>query len=130
MESTKPQTKKIVWAGRVISILCVLFLIMDGVMKVFKAKPSMDGSMLLGWPLNEVQGIGILLLFCTLLYVIPRTAVLGAILLTAYLGGATSIMVRADQPFFFPIVFGVFAWSGLFLRNEKLRALIPFSKEV
>jgi len=129
MESKKPQTKKIVWVGRVISILCVLFLVMDGGMKVFKAKPSMDGSMLLGWPLHEVQGIGILLLCCTVLYAIPRTGVLGAILLTAYLGGATSVMVRADQPFFFPIVFGVLAWAGLFLRNEKLRALIPFNKE-
>ncbi|MEP6726936.1 MAG: DoxX family protein [Bacteroidota bacterium] len=127
METTT-SSKKMVLAGKIISVLCVLFLVMDGGMKVFKAKPSMDGSALLGWPLSGVQGIGALLLVCTALYIIPRTAVLGAILITAYLGGATAIMVRADQPFFFPIVFGVFVWAGLYFRNEKLRRLVPVIK--
>jgi hypothetical protein len=66
----------------------------------------------------------------TILYAIPRTAMLGAIFLTAHLGGAVAIMIRANQPFLFPIIFGVFVWAGLFLRNEKLRTLIPVSNEI
>ena len=129
MENKKVQTKKMSLAGTIISVVCILFLVMDGGMKAFKAKPSMDGSALLGWPLSAVQGIGILLLIFTVFYSIPRTAVLGAILLTAYLGGATAIMVRADQPFYFPIIFGVLLWAGLFFKYRQLRLLLPFNNE-
>jgi len=119
------------WTGRIISIILVLFLLMDAIMKVVKATPSMEGSVQLGWPQSEVQSIGIVLLAATILYIIPRLSILGAILLTGYLGGATSVMVRAMQPghpYIFPIIFGVLVWAGLFLRDEKLRTLIPFRK--
>jgi hypothetical protein len=89
-------------------------------MKVVKAIPSMEGTVRLGWPENLVQGAGLILLSCTALYMIPRTAILGAILLTGYLGGATAIMVRTNTPYLFPIIFGVFVWVGVFLRNEKI----------
>ena len=76
------------WFGWIISGLCILFLLVDAIMKIAKTAPSMQGSAQLGWPESSVQGIGILLLLCTILYIIPRTAVLGAVLLTGYLGGA------------------------------------------
>lgn len=130
---TKPITSKgMRWTGITITILVTLFLLVDALMKVVKAEPSMEGSIQLGWPADDVQAIGIVLLISTLLYVIPRTNILGAILLTGYLGGATSIMVRASMPghpYLFPIVFGIFVWAGLFLRDEKIRALLPLRKE-
>ena len=128
METEKTNSKGMLWAGRIITALCVLFLIVDGGMKAVKAIPSMEGSIQLGWPENLVQGAGLVLLGCTALYLIPRTAILGAILLTGYLGGATAIMVRTDTPYLFPIIFGVFVWVGIFLRHEKLRKLIPLNK--
>ena len=128
METKKLNSKGMLWTGWVITSLCVLFLIVDGGMKAIKSIPSMEGSVQLGWPENLVQGAGLILLACTALYLIPRTAILGAILLTGYLGGATAIMVRTNTPYLFPIVFGVFVWVGIFLRNEKLRTLIPLKK--
>ena len=128
METEKSNSKGMLWTGRIITVLCVLFLIVDGGMKVVKAIPSMEGTVRLGWPENLVQGAGLILLSCTALYIIPRTAILGAILLTGYLGGATAIMVRTNTPYLFPIIFGVFVWVGIFLRNEKLRKLIPLNK--
>ena len=126
MQTVNTPSKAMLWTGRIITIICVLFLVMDGGMKLFKAKVSVDGSVQLGWPETGVQAIGIVLLICTLLYAVPRTAVLGAILLTGYLGGATAIMVRAGVPVYFPIIFGVLVWAGVFLNNEKLRGLLPF----
>jgi hypothetical protein len=121
-------SKGALWTGRIMSSIIVLFLLVDAIMKVVEARPSMEGSVQLGWPEQDVQGIGIVLLLATVLYVIPRTSILGAIILTGYLGGATAVMVRAMQPghpYLFPVVFGVLVWAGLFLRDEKLRALIP-----
>jgi len=128
METEKTNSKGMLWTGRIITALCVLFLIVDGGMKVVKAIPSMEGTVQIGWPENLVQGAGLILLSCTALYMIPRTAILGAILLTGYLGGATAIMVRTNTPYLFPIIFGVLVWVGIFLRNEKLRKLIPLNK--
>ena len=128
-QPAKTQSNAALWTGRILSILCVLFLLVDALMKVANAAPSVEGSIQLGWPEQFVQGIGIVLLICTILYVIPRTAILGAILLTAYLGGAISIMVRVSQPYYFPLIFGVLVWAGLFLRDEKLRTIIPFRKD-
>ncbi|MEP7143261.1 MAG: DoxX family protein [Ferruginibacter sp.] len=127
MEITKPVSKKAIWAGRIISGLCILFLLADAIMKVAKTAPSVEGSIQLGWPEQSIQSIGILLLCCTVLYIIPRTAIAGAVLLTGFLGGATAIMIRADipgHPYFFPVVLGILIWFGLFLRDEKLRTLI------
>ena len=124
--------KGALWTGRIITGIVVLFLLVDAIMKVIESGPAMEGSVKLGWPEQAVQGIGIVLLSATILYVIPRTSILGAIILTGYLGGATAVMVRAMQPghpYLFPVVFGVLVWAGLFLRDEKLRALIPLRKE-
>ena len=116
------------WAGRVISALVVVFMIFDGVTKVIKAPQVIEATVRIGFPENTIVGIGAALLICTGLYVIPRTSVLGAILLTGYLGGATAANVRVSSPLFntsFPIIFGVLIWAGLFLRDRVLRALIP-----
>ena len=116
------------WAGRIVSALVVLFLLVDGVMKVMKARVAVDGSMQLGYPESVVAGIGIVLLVCVLLYVIPRTSILGAVLLTGYLGGAIATHVRVGNPLFshvlFPVYVAVMIWGGLYLRDSRLRALI------
>jgi hypothetical protein len=125
---TKKPLNKMHLAGKIISGLCIVFLLLDAVMKVIKDPRSMEGSVQLGWPADAVQAIGIALLVSTVLYLIPRTAILGAILLTGYLGGAIAIMVRAGQSLYFALVFGILVWAGLYLRDEKLRSLIPFRK--
>jgi hypothetical protein len=121
-------SKKSVWTGRIISALVVLFLLFDGVTKVMKEAHVLAAAAQLGFTERTIVGIGALLLACTAVYVIPRTSILGAILLTGYLGGATVTNVRAGDPLFetlFPVIFGVLVWGGLFLRDEPLRALIP-----
>jgi len=124
--------KGALWTGRIITGVITLFLLVDAIMKVVESRPAMEGSIQLGWPEQAVQAIGVVLLLATILYIIPRTSILGAIILTGYLGGATAVMVKAMQPghpYLFPVIFGVLVWAGLFLRDEKLRALIPVRKE-
>jgi hypothetical protein len=128
MEAIKANSKIAHWTGRIISVLCVLFFFFDAITKIIRAAPAMEGSIQIGWPREMVQGIGIVLLACSILYLIPRTPILGAILLTGYLEGAASIMMRAGMlghPYFFPIVFGILIWAGLFMRDESLRPFIP-----
>src|SRR6266851_2670228 len=96
------------WAGRVISALAVLFLLFDAVIKLMKAPPVLEAFRRLGYPENLAQGIGILLLACIVFYVIPRTSVLGAILLTGYLGGAVATHVRVRDPLFSHVLFPVY----------------------
>jgi len=126
---TAPVSKKKLWAGRVISALPSLFLLMDAFGKFIKPAPVVEGTLLLGYPASVILPLGIVLLVCTVLYSIPRTSVLGAILLTGYLGGAVATHVRVGNPLFthalFPIYVGALIWIGLFLRDERLRALIP-----
>jgi hypothetical protein len=114
--------------GRILSALSVLFLIMDGAMKVAKARVAVDGTMQLGYPESTVVPIGAVLLLSTLLYAIPRTSVWGAILLTGYLGGAVASQFRVGSPLFsnvlFPVYFGIVIWAGLVLRNRRLRNLV------
>jgi hypothetical protein len=127
--STAPISKTSLWAGRIISGLMALFLLFDGVMKVLKAKPVLEASDELGIPENAIVGIGIALIVSTVVYVVPRASVLGAILLTGYLGGAIMTHVRMGGPAFsiaFAFLFGVLVWLGLYLRDERLRTLIPF----
>ncbi|HST22203.1 MAG TPA: DoxX family protein [Blastocatellia bacterium] len=124
-------SKKMLWAGRIISTIAALFLLVDAVAKLFKPAAVVEGTVQLGYPESVIIGLGILLLICTLLYMIPRTSVLGAILLTGYLGGATATHVRVGGPLFsilFPGIFGILIWGGLFLRDERLRALIPLRR--
>jgi ABC-type transport system involved in cytochrome c biogenesis permease component len=124
-----PLSKRTLWTGRTMSALPTLFLFVDGVGKLVKPAPVVEGTLQLGYPESVILGLGIVLLTCTVLYVIPRTAVLGAILLTGYLGGAIATHVRVGNPLFshilFPVYIAVLIWGGLYLRDERLRALIP-----
>jgi len=119
-------SKKKLWTGRIISALAVLMLVFSGVMKLLKPAAVMEEFIRLGYPESLAVSIGILEILCAVVYIIPRTSILGAILLTGYLGGATATHVRIGDPFFIPIVLGIFIWVGLFLRDDRLRALIPF----
>jgi hypothetical protein len=129
MSSTRQISKTSLWAGRIISALVALFLVFDGVTKVMKVAPVMGASKRLGFPAGLIVAIGTILLACTAIHVIPRTSILGAILLTGYLGGAVVTNLRAGSPLFsetlFPIYFGIFVWGGLYLRDLRLCALIP-----
>lgn len=120
-----PVSKKMRWAGRIISALPVLLLLVSGTMKLIKPAPVVEMFARLGYPESLVLWIGILELACTAVYLIPRTSVLGAILLTAHLGGATATHVRIGDPFVVPVVCGVLVWAGLFLREDRLRELVP-----
>jgi hypothetical protein len=130
METHDRTTKGIVWTGRIISALPALFLIIDGAAKLFKPAPVIEATVRLGYSENAIIPIGILLLICTVIYLIPKTSVLGAILLTGYLGGAVATHVRAAEgvfPVVFPIIIGGLLWLGLYLRNRSLRVLVPIS---
>jgi len=122
-------SKKGLWAGRILSGLVVLFLIPDGIFKFIKSAPVVDAFAHVGWPMSTSVTLGIVLLVCTVLYAIPRTSVLGGILLTGYLGGAVATHLRIGDPLFshilFPTYLGILLWLGLYLREERLRALIP-----
>ena len=128
---TAHTSKGSLWAGRIISALPILFLLMDGVMKLFKPAVVVEGTVKLGYQETVIVPLGIVLLTCTVLYIIPRTSILGAILLTGYLGGAVATHVRVGEALFsisFPIILGVLIWGGLWLRDHRLRALIPLRK--
>jgi len=116
------------WTGYVMTILPSLFLLSDGVMKLFKPRFVVEATMQLGYQESAILPIGIILVICTVLYLIPITSVLGAILLTGYLGGAVATHVRAGQgsfPIIFPVIIGVLIWGGLYFRDHRLRNLIP-----
>jgi len=125
---TAPVSNKMIWAGRIMSALPVLMLLFSGVMKLMKPASVVEGFARLGYPESLAVGIGILEIGCTVVYLIPRSSILGAILLTAYLGGATATHVRIGEPFYMPIVLGVLVWGGLLLRDDRLRALIPLRR--
>jgi hypothetical protein len=120
-------SKVALWTGRVISALPVLALVMSAVMKLSHSKGVVEGFAKFGYPERLLTPIGIVELSCALLYVIPQTAVLGAILVTGYLGGATATHARLGDPMFvMPVVVGILAWVGLLLRERRLRPLLPF----
>ncbi len=126
--STDTVSKGRLWAGRILSGLPALFLLLDGVMKLVKPAEVVEATVSLGIPENVIVPLGIVLITCTVLYIIPRTAVLGAILLTGYLGGAVETHVRLSHGAFeilFPVIFGAMVWGGLYLRDARIRALIP-----
>ena len=127
-----PVTKTRRIAGAVLTAIVALFLTFDTVLKVLKLAPAIDGTTALGYPANRVFPIGVIELVCLVLYLIPRTAVLGAILLTGYLGGAIATHVRIGSPLLshtlFPIYVAVMIWGGLFLREPRLRDLVLFRR--
>ena len=119
--------RAMIWTGRIITTLAALFFLFDAVMKFVKPQPVVKGTMDLGYSESVILPLGAVLLTCTILYLIPPTAVLGAILLTGYLGGAVASHLRAGGGWFpvsFPIVFGVLTWLGLWLREPRLRELV------
>jgi hypothetical protein len=126
-----PVSKGALWTGWVLSALPALFLLFDGAMKLVKPAFVVEATVQLGYSESVILPLGIILLVCTVFYLIPNTAVLGAILLTGYLGGAVATHVRAgDGPFeiLFPVVFGALLWGGLVLRDERLRSLVPWRR--
>ena len=127
-----PVSKASLRAGRVIGALPVLFLLFDGVGKLAKPAPVVEGTVQLGYPVSVLVPLGIVLLACTVLYAVPRTAVLGAILLTGYLGGAVATHVRVGNPMLthtlFPVYFGAMLWGSLWLRDPRLRELLPLRR--
>jgi len=115
------------WAGRILSVLAVLFMLMDGIMKLVKPAAVLEANARLGYPESTLTGIGLLLIACTVIYVIPRTSIIGAVLLTGYLGGAVASNVRAGSSWFetlFPVLFGALVWGGLGLRDARLQNLL------
>ena len=118
--------------GMALTTLSALFLTFDTVLKVLKLGPAVEGTVSLGYPLDSVRVIGIIELVCLVLYVVPRTSVLGALLLTGYLGGAIATHVRIGNPLFthilFPVYVALLVWGGLYLRDPRLAELLPLRK--
>src|ERR1700693_358343 len=122
---TAPVSKKMVWVGRITSALPVLLMVFTGAFGLLRPALALPGFVHYGYPEKAFLPICIVELACAIVYAVPRTSVLGAILLTGYLGGATATHVRAGEPFYFPVIVGVVIWAGLFLRDDRLRALMP-----
>jgi DoxX-like family len=127
LKSDQVISKKLVWTGRTLSGLVALFFLIDGVMKLWKPSVVVAATRQLGYPESDIVGIGVLLLACTLTYIFPRTSILGAILLTGYMGGAVASQFRAGNGWFnvmFALMFGVLVWAGLWLRDMRVRNLL------
>lgn len=124
----RPVSRKMYWIGWTLSIIPSLLLIMSATMKFIKPEGMEEGMQHLGWRMDQANGLGILEISCVIVYLIPKTAVLGAILLAAYMGGAVATHVRVGDPFFMQILVGVVFWLGLWLRDPRLRELIPITK--
>jgi len=124
-----PLSKGAVWTGRVLTGLIVLFLLFDGIIKLVMIQPVIDTFNQMGYPVKHAYLIGVIDVTCAILLAIPRTAVLGAVLMTGLLGGAIATHVRIDSPLFSHTLFGVYmgliAWAGLYLREPRVRALLP-----
>ncbi|MGC0773425.1 MAG: DoxX family protein [Candidatus Acidiferrum sp.] len=124
--SAVPISKGMIWTGRVLSALPVALMVFSAVLKFLKPAPVVESFAHFGYPESEIFLLGVLELLSCIVYVIPRTAVLGAILMTGYLGGATATNVRVgDHSYIMTVTLGVLVWAGLFLRDARVRALIP-----
>jgi hypothetical protein len=132
MIETTPTSNAALWTGRVMSAIVILFLIFDATIKLIPITPVIESMAQLGYPatVGIARGLGVLTLVCVVLYVWPRTAVLGAILMTGLLGGAIATHLRVGSPVFSHMLFGFYlgllAWGGLYLRDPRLRTLMPF----
>ena len=118
----------LIWTGRVLTALGVLFLVFDAVIKVMQIQPVVDSFNQLGIPAGLAPAIGALMLACLAVYLFPRTSLLGAVLLTGYLGGAIALQLRIGAPAFnlvFPLIVAAFIWGGLYLRDPLLRTVLP-----
>ena len=124
-----PAPKAMFWAGWVVTAIPVLMMLGGGLAMLFMPGPVEEGLKKLDYPASHARGIIILEIVCAAIYLAPQTAVLGAILLTGYLGGATASHIRVgDGQFFGPVVFGVLVWLGLYLRDARVRALVPLRR--
>jgi DoxX-like protein len=133
IDQTAPISNGALWTGRVMSGLVIAFLLLDAGMKLIPLDVVLEASAQLGLPAHLARPLGIILLICTLLYALPNTSVLGAILLTGYLGGTVITHLRVGSPLFTHLLFGVYLglmlWGGLYLRDPRVRALIPLRRE-
>lgn len=129
MTNTSIPSKSTLWISRIMSGIVILFMLSDGIFKLIQPQPVFDTMLELGYGEHHISIVGILALLSVIFYAIPRTAVFGAILLTAFLGGAIATNFRMDYSLFghvlFPVYITILAWGGLWLRNQKLRELIP-----
>ncbi len=129
--TTTTPSKAAIWGGRVMSGLPLAFLLFDAIGKLVRPAPVVEGTVSLGFSPSVILPLGVVMMVCWVLSVVPRTAVLGTILYTGYLGGAVCTHVRMGNPLFshtlFPIYFGVMLWGGLWLRDARVRALLPLS---
>lgn len=126
LEATKEAT--MIWTGRILSALCIAMLVFSAVMKFAKPAPVIEGFATMGYSEALAIPLGIVEMACAVLYAIPQTSILGAILVTGYLGGATATHVRIGDPFFMPVFLGVVVWAGLWLREARLRAILPLRR--
>jgi hypothetical protein len=131
MTNVRTNSRAMVWTGWVLQLLVSVFLLFDSGIKVLKLDMAVKGTVQAGFSEAVVAPLGWTLLISLIVYVIPRTAILGAILLTGYLGGAVATNVRLGMPFYFillPAIMGAMAWGGLYLRDDRLRAMIPLRR--
>ena len=116
------------WTGRILSGIAVLFLTFDTVIKLVASKQAVEGTVQLGWPAHHLPTLGLIEIVCLVLYLIPRTAPLGALLWTGYLGGAIATHLRLDNPLFthilFPTYVAALIWGGLYLRDVRVRNVL------
>ena len=124
-----PVSRTSLWTGRILSALVLLLIGFTAMFGVLKPDVARQGFLHYGYPDGAMLRITIIEIACAILYAIPRTSVLGAILLTAYLGGATATHVRVGEPFFLPVIVGIVLWLGLYLRDHRVCALVPFRSE-
>jgi hypothetical protein len=124
-QTPSSQSKAMTIVGWILSVLPCLLLVMSATFKFIQSEEVVKGFEQQDWPLNTAIPLGVVELASTILYLIPQTAVLGAILLVGYLGGATAVHVRLSEPFWIPVVMGVVIWLGIYLRDPRLRQLVP-----
>ena len=130
MQSSTTISKTALWTGRVMSALPVLLILLGSIMKLMRHPSVLEGFARAGVPERLILPVGLIELVCVVVYLIPRTSVLGAILMTGLLGGATITTLRVGDPTYpMPVILGMLAWGGLYLRDVRLRALIPLRKE-
>ena len=132
VRSDRATSSKQLWVGRSVTGLTTLFMLTDGIMKIIKPASVLEASAQMGHPVAILTGIGLTLITCTLLYMIPRTSIFGAILLTGYLGGAVASQVRAGSGWFelvFPVLFALLVWGGLWLQDHRLRRILALAVE-
>lgn len=132
MQTTNQTSKTRLWVSWIMSGLVILFMLFDSIFKFIQPPEVVEGTLALGYAEHHIAIIGTLALIATILYAIPSTSIIGAVLLTAYFGGAIATHLRLDNPLFshtlFPVYFAVLAWGGIWLRDDRLRSLMPLQR--